>query len=333
MSPLWKYDRENRFKQFKKNHQNQQVKIKQTNPSPNQHNPILSRAHATIKSMKHSYISIFVEFIKEISLLINKRLEAGMAVEASMVLPLFVFFFVNLFCAVEIMRLHGNLQMALWNAGNKMCIYGASLESSEDNLWTEGADIAISYTYLKKAIIDYLGEEYLNQSPLTYGADGLLFTDSELINPDGELSVTLTYQVSPYIKVPGFTAFFMQNRYLSHRWNGYAGTKEDTQTRNYYITENGEVYHCTTECSYLKITKEAITLPQALLRKNESGVSYSLCQKCKKTGVGIKVWITKSGECYHYSEDCPSLKRTIYAVTKAETAGYRPCKRCAEGGE
>ena len=58
-------------------------------------------------------------FIKRISLLILPRtpVKASMTVETALVLPLFCFFMIHMGSAIEMMRLHGNLEVALWDAG------------------------------------------------------------------------------------------------------------------------------------------------------------------------------------------------------------------------
>ena len=77
------------------------------------------------------------------------------------------------------MRLHGNLEVALWDAGRQVGIYGGILnagdagekEDNDDRLGT----VAVSYTYVKNQICNQLGEEYLEQSPLEQGADSCNF--------------------------------------------------------------------------------------------------------------------------------------------------------------
>ena len=114
-------------------------------------------------------------FIKRISLLILPRtpVKASMTVETALVLPLFCFFMIHMGSAIEMMRLHGNLEVALWDAGRQVGIYGGILnagdagekEDNDDRLGT----VAVSYTYVKNQICNQLGEEYLEQSPLEQG--------------------------------------------------------------------------------------------------------------------------------------------------------------------
>ncbi len=48
-----------------------------------------------------------------LSAFFSRKVSAGMTVEAAIVLPLFLFFFLNMGCVIEMIRLHGNMQLAL----------------------------------------------------------------------------------------------------------------------------------------------------------------------------------------------------------------------------
>ena len=120
--------------------------------------------------------------IKRISLrmLLKKTIKASMTVETAMVLPLFCFFMIHMGSAIEMIRLHGNIEVALWNAGRQVGIYEDLLsgeESSDDSEkegWNGKLEAAVlSYTYIKNQIASQLGEEYLEQAPLENGIEGL----------------------------------------------------------------------------------------------------------------------------------------------------------------
>ena len=61
-----------------------------------------------------------------------------MTIEAAVVLPCFLFFFINLSSSLEMIRLHGNLEYALHNAGNEVCLYGSLLTDEMRNLGKTG---------------------------------------------------------------------------------------------------------------------------------------------------------------------------------------------------
>ena len=105
------------------------------------------------KRKRNSYSDGFIERASLLTLC-KMGVQASMTVEAAFVLPLFLFLFVNLGSALEMIRLHGNLQLALWETGNRMCVYGhlvgdeAGGEVSETVAGDLG-EVAFSYTYVK----------------------------------------------------------------------------------------------------------------------------------------------------------------------------------------
>ncbi len=261
-----------------------------------------------------------------------KKAPGSMTVEAAIVLPLFLFFFLNLGCAIELIRLHGNLELALWETGNRMCVYGAALSESES---LAGVGSMFSYFYVKSEVIDYVGEEYLEQSPLTHGGSGLRFLESKMLSARDTLEINMTYEVSSFHPLANFYPFRMANRYYGHLWTGFQlplgadGGKVETV----YVAETGEVYHVSASCTHLKLSIQEVTLQEALTERNGGGAQYVLCSLCGDMPRMETVFITDEGECYHYTKECSGLKRTIYSMSREEAAEkYRPCMRCAGGG-
>lgn len=326
MSPLW----------MKQKNNNRKGK-----PSSSTDKQVVCHAHDTAKfycKMSNKNSPKKTKAIEEISLLtfLFQKMNAGMTVEAAFVLPLFLFFFLNLSSSMEMLRLHGNLTMALWNTGNKISIYGCALkqeklEKDEQNtLLQEFADIGLSYTYVRKSIENFLDEEYLDESPIANGAKGLIFVGSDYFGQSDLCEMVVTYRMKAPYPLAAFSTFFMENHYYGRFWTGYEipGTSEEGEIKYFYVTENGTVYHTTSECTHLKLTKEEVELSSIPARRNEQGGKYTLCDKCKRQSLSKTVWISGQGDHYHYSENCPGLKRTVYRVTEKEIQLLKPCSRC-----
>lgn len=302
---------------------------------------------------KHRKTFFFRYSIEKVSLFsfLGKKAPAGMTVEASIVLPLFIFFFINLGSAMEMMRLHNKLELALWNVGNRMCVYGhaagnphemsdtASSDKADNEWWRELGDIAFSYTYVKNQIVNYVGEGYLEESPLSHGVDGLQFWESEVFGQEGSvasegvLDIVMTYQVAPWIEIPFVRPFRMVNRYYGRLWTGYnlsegSGGGDDAQDV-VYITETGSVYHESLDCTHLKLDIREVSLSEARAARNENGGRYGECLKCRKKLFQGTVFISREGDSYHYDRGCSGLKRTIYTIPRQQASKYRPCSRCA----
>ena len=275
------------------------------------------------------------DFIKRISLLIlpGTPVKASMTVEAALVLPLFCFFMIHMGSAIEMIRLHGNLEVALWDAGRQIGIYGGilteekSADGEEENTDDRLGTVAVSYTYVKNQIRNQLGEEYLRQAPLEHGIDSLQFLESS--TGDDICEIVVTYGISPLTEVLGFRKFRMANRYYGHLWNGYQIPGTEDEEEYVYITEDSEVYHVSRECTHLRLSIRRV-------EATEIPGEYNPCEKCivqKKEGydpTDAGYYICAEGGHYHRRQDCPGLKRTIFCIARKDADGYRECSRCGK---
>lgn len=337
MSPLWKA----KEKLIRKNLSN----INQ-NPSPIIGNHIVAGLAQDQNPNQQNYIfpkSSHCVSIEGTSLFtfLKQKISAGMTVEAAIVLPMFLFFFLNLSCALEMIRLQGNLELALWETGRKLSIYGHILSTdssakaqSDNGILSELGDVAFSYSYVKNAVIKYAGEEYLEQSPLTYGTKGLQFIESEIFTEGDCFEIVMTYEVSTWMDVPGIRPFRMWNRYYGHIWNGYevSGANElgETISETVYVAENGVVYHKNKNCTHLLLTIREVDSRQVGNERNGNGGKYTLCEKCGKGVCPATVFIGVEGDRFHYDRDCSGLKRTFFSILLADADKYRPCSRCSQ---
>jgi len=253
--------------------------------------------------------------------LLFKRVQAGMTVEAAIVLPLCLLFLMNMGYAVEMIRLHNNLQFALWDAGGRAAMYGCEQEG-------HGGSVLLTDFYIGNRVRDSLGEDYLDSSPMVNGSDGLRLWETGMSKTGDELNITLTYQVRPLSSLGGFREFRMVNHCCVRLWNGYDVTA-DLKTNTYvYVADNGVVYHKDRKCTHLQLSVFSIFSGELADARNRWGARYSACEKCAGGQIPDMLYVTEEGNCYHYREDCPGLKRTVTSVELEEAAGYRPCSRC-----
>jgi len=273
--------------------------------------------------------------------------QGSMTVEAAVLMPLFLFFFLNLMSGVEMLRLHGNIQYALWEYGKLISVSGYAYDHLSEGEMIVGpggvivADYGIAYALRKE-----LGDSYMNTSPLKYGISGLNLLESDYITGDC-VDIRLTYRVEPMFPGMSGFSFRMANRYYSRMWTGYEvfHIEEDAkpQEEMAYVTAYGEVYHVTLSCSHLQMIVREVTLQEAKVRKNQNGRRYTECLECKFEKGGKQdvlardrlagrnqiVYVTKWGDRYHYSSQCSGLKRTIQTVERRiAKEHYRPCSSC-----
>lgn len=327
-------------------------KIIQKRPSPIKAAHILCFAQSikqsiSRKSPTNQKNSEKSSYLKGISLPISfdRRIKGSMTVEAAIALPLFLFFFWNLGCAIELIRLHGNLELALWETGNRTALYSYVIaddqinseevleeigEKEYDNLKDNLYGIGLGYFYVKYEMMKYLGEDYLKASPLSNGTDSLQYLESHVGALEDCVEIAVTYDVSPFIKVAGFSDFRMANKYYAHIWNGYRIPGTQGREEVVYVAENGTVYHTDRGCTHLVLSVRQISKEDARQGKNEQHRKYMPCSKCSEKAEEDTVYITTEGDCYHGKVTCPGLKRTVLWLPVSQIGNLQECSRCTQ---
>lgn len=322
-----------------------------TKPSPACQSNCRDSARNPAKRQKGSRVCPQVQcrFIEGISSLTSGtglfscELDGGMTVETAILLPLMLFFFLGLGCAIEMIRLHGNMQLALWQAGRELSVYGYLLDGGEvpdagedeDGWWKDFGERVFASTFVKNRLTKLAGKEYLESSPMTKGPAGLTLWESDLLGPGDTIDIIVTYSVTPWGGLPGLRSFRMANRYYSHLWNGYElgeETEKSEETQMVYITRDSSVYHLYAECTHLRISIRAVPAGEIGEERNQEGGRYRACEKCGNGQSRSVLYIAAWGDCYHCNRDCPALKRTVYLVERKEAEGRRLCGRCGERG-
>lgn len=261
-------------------------------------------------------IQYFLRILKRrsLSLLSRYHLHGSMTVEASLLVPIFIFFLFYLGSTFEMIRLHNHVQVALYEVGGKNALYDEEF---------------ISPILIKKQVLQFLDSAYLDSAPLAKGKKGIYILESQMVKED-KLGITLTYEVKPGVTALGWRPFRMANRYYVHLWNGYEISDMGTERTYVYVTETGKVWHTNRNCTYLD--RSIIRVEQQYIAsiRNQYGKKYRACEICDKETLGFYIYITKDGKCYHRSAGCPSLKRTVIVMDKEEAihAGYGCCSRC-----
>lgn len=274
------------------------------------------------------------EHIKETPLSIS-GLGASMTVEAAIVLPLLLFFFLNLFSALDLIRLHSNLQTALWETGRQMTVYAYAydkLQGEERNQFISDAGGSLLSAFAaQSSVVHYLGEEYLAGTPLTNGPQGLNFLQSSFMSEEDCIDIKVTYQATPWFNVLGLGSFRMCSRFYGRAWTGYALSGEAQESDYVFVTEHGSVYHETLSCTYLQRMIEVVNLQNINEIRNDFGEKYDICELCGETGAGNHVYVTHEGNRYHWTIECSALKRMIRTIPRLEAQSqYRPCSRCGK---
>lgn len=248
----------------------------------------------------------------------NSKLKASIAVEAAMIVPVFLIAFACLLSIEAMMIFHIKLQ-------NALCEEARALALSCYNEQVEAISTVAFDT------LNILDSNNPNYSIIENGKNGIDFNDSFL--DAGEfIVIKASYNFTP-IGGNLFSLFSipLTQKCVIHTWSGYTnGFFDDFNTGGYvYVTSGSEVYHKNRECSHIKLSVSSISYDEIASARNEGGGKYYPCEICHATKSDSDLYITKEGTRYHNTVTCSGLKRTVRAIRLNEVGDKRPCKRCA----
>lgn len=248
------------------------------------------------------------------------NLKGSMALEGSIVFPIFLFFVTTALLGLEVARLQSNIQQALHQAGNAYAFAGYQMKYEG----LPGVDA-------KERIMAYLEEQPSFGLCLAGGREGMAIEDLSSVGVNGFVHLQVRYGVKPLIYWLPIGDLRFEDGYFSHGWTGYFGTEHGgsafVEEDYVYLTKTGSKYHRSRDCVYLNIRIRAVSRGQIHGIRNDSGGKYYACERCAPIGDGM-VYLASDGDRYHGRADCPSLKRTVYAVLLSKAKGYGPCGKC-----
>ncbi len=233
----------------------------------------------------------------------DRSLSGSIALEASCVVPFFLWFIMTLLMSIEAVRLQSNVLESLYEG---ICtVYDNGLSLS-------GTGTAQSYM-----------EEQDHACLIVKG--NISYEDASTVSADGILYLKAEYRMMGNIGI--------RDGLYGHAFTGYVrGTGFETSeaTEDYvYVTETGTKYHCDPDCSYIRIRPMAVDASYLEDGRNRSGGKYYPCERCRPSGTGM-IFLTPEGDRYHSDPGCSSLKRTVHIMTLKEAVenGYTPCSKC-----
>ena len=151
---------------------------------------------------------------------------------------------------------------------------------------------------------------------------------------DDDITRIKMYGGKPAISIMGFDSFMMGSKYVAKPWTGYAvkneGENSEDGEETVFITPDGEAYHVSDTCPYLKLSIHTVRKSAVSDERNVNGERYNPCPKCGGKDTG-NVYITDYGNLYHTSLECSHLKRTNIEVPKSQVEGRHACPKCYGG--
>lgn len=294
--------------------------------------------------------------IRDIKNAMKNKIKASLTVEAALVLPLFLFFFMVFLYFIQIIIIQETLQKAITETGLDIAraayiysdFHADEVEDFDTSILEECIRTGfknISQAVMGNGAVRYTVSDKLNKSMLANscivgGFDGIRFDDSKIFIDNDDIDIVAQYKVSIPIRIFGLFEMDMIQRVRLRGWNGYnlkplytiADEDENSNEKMVYITETGSVYHLDRNCSHVSLSVSAInSIPT--YHRNKNGGKYYPCEYCLKGEHphNATYYITSYGDRYHKDKDCPKIKRTIKQIPISEVGNRTRCKRC--GGE
>lgn len=271
----------------------------------------------------------------KVSPCVSPALQAGMTVEAAILMPFFLFLVLSLLSFLEIIRLHNSITMGLREAGTPITIYGYAHARMKEE---KGIDLSgivpnvvLSYGYVGNKVRDFAGEAYLDHSPLSGGAGSVQYWQSSILEKDDLVDLKAVYTAELNFNIAFLPKLRLASRFYGRAWTGYQvegnGTGDALEV-NVYVTPGGSVYHRNRYCTHLQLSIESVSWENLQGIHKEDGGRYRSCELCGKGTINGKVYITSEGDCYHTSIQCSGLKRTIDVIPLSKVGNRGSCSRC-----
>jgi hypothetical protein len=278
------------------------------------------------------------------------RLSASATVEASLVVPIFIFSVMAIMYLIQIVNIKQRMMQALYNDARLLSKYvyvynkyrSTNSDQHQDELQQEYHYIleeGISLTLAKALLLQQLGDEFSKEANIVGGEAGICLWNSRFLENGRDIELNVSYTVRNPFDVFGLGAVTVSQSYTSAAWIGAEtlSTEENSIDKNItegdyvYITENGEVYHTDKTCTYLNPSIRAVDIEDIYFIRNLSGGKYDECERCAadyETQWEPCVYVTDYGTKFHAHVNCSSLKRVVIKVPRSEVLGWKACSKC-----
>lgn len=247
------------------------------------------------------------------------QLQGSMALEGSMVLPIFLFFIMTILLLLEAVRVQSNIREALHQAGNEAAFV--------ENCYKENGGVELDAA---RGIAAYMAGQQSSYLCVAGGEKGIEIQDLSSVEVNGLIHLKACYGLKPFISWIPIGEITFEDELYSHAWVGFCGNEgigQPLEETCVYVTRTGNKYHRSCECTYLRVSVRVVSREEVKEARNTSGGKYYPCEKCHPKGSST-VFISEDGSRYHGKSDCSALKRTVYMISLSKAKGYTPCSKC-----
>lgn len=283
----------------------------------------------------------------------------SITVEAALVLPAFFMALAGFLFYFQFLSLQLRVSAGLETAGRQIAqiyhlenvlpdIFSGEQPENENGISQKLKEYAgklavsgLTGAYVKYALVDYAGKDFLDGSCMKNGSAGLTccaLTEGQMIDLRASYEVRI-----PFLPENSFS-FPVTQRLVRRMWVGVSvvvpdqeetGEEQETMTaiRMVYTTKYGTVYHFYRDCRSLKRSIRSCTYSSIGGQKNGEGAHYTACEVCVHGNANAIVYVTAEGRRYHNSISCGALLRYIEEKPLDETGRKTLCSYCKKRQE
>lgn len=245
----------------------------------------------------------------------QKIKKASLTVEASLVLPIFIFATMSIIYISQLLLLEEEVQWALVRTGKEISVEYA----------VNPNEVVINSIYITAKMNRYV-ESDIKVSMLR----------SEFDKESGEITLIADYRAKIPFPIISSKSFFFTEKYRTRVFCGVKTRLEKEEQKNVtvYVTKSGRVYHKSLECTYLKPSISQVKYEDLKYLRSEDGSKYYNCESCCSEKIFTeesKVYICDFGNRFHSNRICKKIKRDIEEISILEVGERLPCSKCGKG--
>lgn len=283
-------------------------------------------------------------------MLCARHRNGSITVEASLVLPIFIFAVTAFLYFFQIILVQENIQHAMSETGKCLSETAFIYEyvqkyNKEDSMDENGKNTAVEIidsVVMKTKMKDFIEESVIENSCILGGMSGIIMSESSFLKEKDVIDIVAMYRFKIPLPILSIKDIPIVQRVKVRAFTGYKPSPcQDSQgngdnegeDRLVYITQTGTVYHLTRECSHIKLEIKQLKYCNVEQERNENGGKYKSCEQCTRNQYlegNENVYITTHGDRYHIAISCSGLKRSITQIPLSQVHGKTPCSRCGK---
>lgn len=257
-----------------------------------------------------------------------KNLDASFTIEATFVLPIFLFCSLMFLTFFHLFYIQNTIQGAILDASRELSqeLYKKEKELNPSVYIKKQLDVRKFPVFCIKG-----GKNGISCNQSSINGDWIdLIVEYKIIFVIpflGEQTLPMVQRV----KIRGFVGLKELRDFIEKSTGNTNELDKDMEEKLVYMAQNGVVYHTNRDCSHIKLKIESLFYQGIERKRNAAGGKYTSCHICVKNQklVGNStIYYAMDGERYHIDLNCGGLKRTIIQVKKDMLQNISLCIRC-----